>query len=407
MTIADSTRKQICLSFAVIVCALVGGCATMSDVTRTNPEPLFEPPADDFKFAEDDKNKPGPSGASCYHDWLKKASPSIPSDVRRFTGAMSCALNEDPAALSHFARVGKSLASRYCDIFLDGLEDKRVHTVYNQSNMNSLFAAAAAILTRGANHTQSVFNLATGAAAANALIDNYRANYVMTHSIYQLREKLLQMRTELDRVIEQNISTSNYHQFDEVKDDLLEYADVCSHKTLVFIVNASLSATRITAGPAESPLAKRNLKALLDGAKKIDTAITSTELSQRQFALLFALISRENLAADIEALDKVDSQTKKNIWSSVLKDEDLGRIVKALALGKPAGSVSVSLILDIAAAQNFKFGAGYSEQVELAKALKVPAGAEEAPTSQPTPRVVPRVSVRETRSALRFEAAPR
>lgn len=356
---------------AMAVLAL-GGCATINDLLQTNPDPLFTAPNTALVLPST-VNGLGAPTTDCESKWLAAQTTAIPSDVDRFTAAMSCSLRGGPAQHARFVEVGRLLATRQCDVFLDSLEDKRVHTGYNQTNMNTLVAGAAAVLAKTGHHAQSIFNLATGAVAANALIDNYRANYVMTHSLYQLRKKIKEGQLLLDTAIDAAIAHQSFTSFDDAKQDLLDYGEWCSHKTLVDIINSALRDTKISAETPEQSLASKDKQALFEQAKLVDAKIKGKAFTDRQFSLLFALAkmgSRVRVAS-ISTLNREDTQTKKSRWVDPLNDADLALIVKALKLDvdADAGNDVAKKIVNIGLVIGYQFGLGNAQEHELNLAL--------------------------------------
>ena len=395
-----------------MVIVQLGGCATTSDWLQTNPDPLFVSPGTTYVLPPDLKGI-DISRTDCEASWLKSQINAIPSDVDRFAAAMSCSLRGDATQHARFVEVGRLLASRQCDVFMDSLEDKRVHTGYNQTNMNTLVAAAAAILAKSGHHAQAIFNLATGAVAANSLVDNYRANYVMTHSLYQLRQKIREGKAALDATVNTNIAQRSYSTFDQAKQDLMDYGDWCTHKTLVYIINTALAETKITAETPEQTLAAKDKQALFDQAKTANDKIKGKAFTDRQFSLLFALSNRASGARTkaipkLDAIDPVKGATK---WEDPLKEADLALIVKALKLDVQAGDANADKIVTVGRIVGYQFGAGKPEADELDAALGVPAApvaAAPTPVSAPAPAAVAAakaakaLTVAETRNNLKI-----
>lgn len=372
----NSTHVLVKSAFVIASLAIVlSGCATTNDLLQTNPDPLFVAPNATYTLSVEVTGL-DTSSSECEKTWMKSKVTAVPSDVDRFAAAMSCSLRGDAPQHARFVEVGRLLATRQCDVFMDSLEDKRVHTGYNQTNMNTLVAAAAAVLAKTGHHAQSIFNLATGAVAANSLIDNYRANYVMTHSLYQLRQKIREGRAALDVTVNNNIAHQSYATFDQAKQDLMDYGDWCTHKTLVHIINTALSETKITTDAPEASLANKDRQLLFDQAKGSNDKIKGKAFTDRQFALLFALANRANAArvSSITVLDTVDAAKGKTKWDDPLKEPDLALIVKALKLDGAAGDTNADKIVTIGRIIGYQFGLGEKERAEIELALG-PAGA--------------------------------
>ena len=385
-----------------MVIVQLGGCATTSDWLQTNPDPLFVSPGTTYVLPPDLKGI-DISRTDCEASWLKSQINAIPSDVDRFAAAMSCSLRGDATQHARFVEVGRLLASRQCDVFMDSLEDKRVHTGYNQTNMNTLVAAAAAILAKSGHHAQAIFNLATGAVAANSLVDNYRANYVMTHSLYQLRQKIREGKAALDATVNTNIAQRSYSTFDQAKQDLMDYGDWCTHKTLVYIINTALAETKITTDTPEQSLAAKDKQTLFDQAKGVNDKIKGKALTDRQFSLLFALSNRASAAriGAIAKLDVVDAVKKTTKWEDPLKDTDLALIAKALKLETAAGDASADRIVTIGRIIGYEFGVGKAERAEVDAAIGAPAvSPSPAVAASVSPTKVPTVA--ETRNSLKI-----
>jgi len=404
----DTVLARLALLPALVAALMLGGCATTSDLMQTNPDPLFVAPASAQSLPVDMAKYAG-APDSCEQNWLKGQRPlqAVPSDVDRFAAVMACSLTGEVKQHNRFVQVGRLLAARQCDVFMDSLEDKRVHVGYNQTNMNTLVTAAAAVLAKSGHHAQSIFNLATGAVAANSLIDNYRANYVMTHSLFQLREKIREGRAVLDRTIDDNIERETYQTFDQAKQDLLDYGDWCSHKTLVHIINSALRETKIEAdGPADA-LAEKNKQQLFDKAKAANDKIPGKAFTDRQFALLFAIANRASKPRiDVIAkLDTPDPTKKTTKWDDPLKAPDVALIAKALKLDSGEGDGNADMIVTIGRLTGFESGAGSKERSELNLAL----GVLDTPPAAGTAAIAPKpaakgMTVAERRSKLTLRA---
>lgn len=399
-----SHPARVALYAVVAMGALaLGGCATMNDLLQTNPDPLFTAPNTALVLPSTVRGL-GTQTTDCESTWLAAQTTAIPSDVDRFTAAMSCSLRGGPAQHARFVEVGRLLATRQCDVFLDSLEDKRVHTGYNQTNMNTLVAGAAAVLAKTGHHAQSIFNLATGAIAANSLIDNYRANYVMTHSLYQLRKKIKEGQLLLDTAIDAGIAHQSFTSFDDAKQDLLDYGDWCSHKTLVDIINTALRDTKISAETAEQSLASKDKQALFEQAKLVDANIKGKAFTDRQFSLLFALAKMGSSVrvASIGVLNKEDAKTKKSRWVDPLNDADLALIVKALKLDvdADAGNDVAKRIVNIGLVIGYQFELGNAQENELKLALG--SSPMSGATAKSTTTTQKKMSVGQLRSNFQF-----
>jgi hypothetical protein len=398
--------EHFCRLIAIALFTLVSGCTTVGDMTRINPDPLFPMPGTAVDLSGTAySNLNVDSVDQCETAWIKSNLRVIPSDVERFTAATACALRGNKKHWARFADVGKSLSEHQCAVFLDSLEDRRVHVAYNQTNLNTVIAAATAFLAKG--HAQSVFNIATGAVASNALIENYKSHYIMSNSIHQLKEKIVEVQSSLGNVMATRIKAQSYESFDDAKDDLLVYSDWCSHKSLVFIINKSLSETKLVLDTPGTTLADTVKAGLFERAKAADPSITVKALTDEQFAYLFALANLEQTdrKAVIDLLDKVTSGVTG--WKLALKDEDLGKIVKALKLSEKSADKDVQSIKNIGRASGYDQGRGFDESQTIegifsSKSLPPPTQ-QDAQRSAPPKATKEKsdLSVREARQSIR------
>lgn len=357
---------------------ILSGCATVGDLSRTGPDELLPRPAissphSDFGASEGFKCETLPTS------W----GATTPSEVQLFERVRYCALIEDDQSLHYdkikqansnpsgrtylarFVRQGMVLADAHCDVFLDAMEGKRMLTEFNLSNFNILAGVATAAMAKLGNHPQALFNLATGAAAANSFADNYKANFLLTGTMHQLRDTVKQYRAEL--ASESNLANpAAYLTYPEAQGDLREYASVCTHKGLVHLVNTKLAGTRFEANNLDKSAGLRMAAKVLADAKRIDPTITKDAFAVGEFETIYEIAILET-ATRKSFISKLLSDDKK-----LLKEKlpGLSSVVAALALEIDAPPTLVDIVF---AGRLLGYPLGSSESQRIAVAALVKA----------------------------------
>jgi hypothetical protein len=376
------------------ILATLQGCGTLKDLQRTNPDALFDAP--DTRVAAEFPTSVTPGASNCEDNWIKAQKNAIPSDVERFTAAMYCALGGARPEWARFTEVGRSLADRHCNIFMDTLEDRRVHVGFNQTNITTMIGAASAILAKVGGHTQAIFNLAQGQLVTNALSENYKSHYIMSNAIHQLREKMKSGQAVLREEMQKSIEGQSYTSFDDAKDDLMDYGDWCSHKTLIHIINESLSATRYGLESPASAIGKEDFQALLAVAKAADPSISLKALGNADMLTLFVFASKESteIITLVERLDKVAGTPAKSGWATILKSDQIAKVIKALKL--ETDEAMRKRIVGLGRLLEFERGQAGPAAQQIAAVLSSSSGTV---TSMPEPK---RTTVATTRSRMRL-----
>lgn len=368
----------------------LSGCATVGDLSRTGadellPRPAIPSPHADFGASE---------GFKC--ETLPKSwGATTPSEVQLFERVRYCALIEDDQSLHYdttkqantdspsrtylarFVRQGMVLADAHCDVFLDAMEGKRTLTEFNLSNFNILAGVATAAMSKLGNHPQSLFNLATGAAAANSFADNYKANFLLTGTMHQLRDTVKQYRDELASA--SNLANpAAYSTYPEAQGDLREYASVCTHKGLVHLVNTKLAGSRFEANNLDKSAGVRMTARILTDAKKTDPTITKEAFAAGEFETIYEIAILET-ATRKSLITKLLADDKK-----LLKEKlpGLSSVVAALALEKDSPSALVDIVL---AGRLLGYPLGSSETQKVAVAALVKAHVPAAPAAAASP----------------------
>jgi hypothetical protein len=370
------------------------GCGTLKDLQRTNPDALFDAPDTRVTTAFPAGVLSGSS--NCEDAWIRAQTNAIPSDVERFTAVMYCGIGGSRSHWARFAEVGRSLADRHCNIFMDTLEDRRVHVAFNQTNITTMIGVASAILAKVGGHTQAIFNLAQGQLVTNAVSENYKSHYIMSNSIHQLREKMKSGQAVLREEMQKSIEAQSYTSFDDAKDDLMDYGDWCSHKTLIHIINESLSATRYGLDSPESAIGKEDFQALLAVAKATDPSISLKALGNADMLTLFVFASKESaeIKKILEALDRETGTPAKSGWTTLLKSDQIAKVIKALKL--ETDEAMRKRIVGLGRLLEFERGQANPVAQQLADFLLNPSSAgKSAPETK-------RITVAATRSKLRL-----
>lgn len=358
----------ISLVVAVVTVSL-SGCATFNDLSKTSADELLPKPG--VRVLHADVSASG--GFVCGITTL--AATSTPSEIELFERARYCAIIEDDeflqgdtnkqffanlsrSYLSRFVRQGMVLADAHCEVFLDAMEGKRVLTEFNISNFNILAGVATLAMSKLGNHPQSLFNLATGATAVNSFSDNYKANFLLTGTMHQLRDAVKQYRGVLASA--SNLaSPDTYTSFAEAQGDLREYASVCTHKGLVHLVNTKLANTKFEAGNLDKTAGDRIARLLITEAKASDASIKKEAFAAGEFETLYELVvlpssTRTKLLAKLYAGDKKLLKEKlPTLWQIIVAlglEKDVPRSVDDIVLagkllGYPLGKSDAQRIL--------------------------------------------------------------
>lgn len=181
---------------------------------------------------------------------------SIPAEMEQFSQAMYCAYTMTDASstewIRRFVEKGIGLSDQTCGLFFDSLEKRRVDTSYYQTNMNVAGTAVTAILVGAGHNARSAFNVATALAFGNAWFENYKANYVFTPQLGKLHMKLkTDVRKPIGNEMKRLASLNQYASFDQAKLDLQSYDELCSHKSIIYLLEDVLSAAKIETFNAE------------------------------------------------------------------------------------------------------------------------------------------------------------
>lgn len=381
----------------ILMSGLLGlsGCATFNDLSRTSADELLPRPTAQVLHAD----LGAAEGFDCAK--LPKAWPkTTPSDVQLFERARYCAMIEDDTSLvdrgndtslldggsstpvtsvprkhlPRFVRHGMELADAHCEVFLDAMEGKRVLTEFNLSNFNILVGAATVAMAKLGNHPQSLFNLATGATAANAFADNYKANFLLTGTMYQLRLAVKDFREEM--VKKSDLATpEKYASYTAAQGDLREYASVCSHKGLVHLVNTKLADTKFEATNLDRTAGDRLVGMLLAEAKARDETITKTGFSAGEFEVVYELARLEK-ATRVALMTKLVANDKK-----LLKEKFPGvwPVLLALELNKDSPRAIADILL-AGKLLGYPLGTSETQRAQIAELIKPPV----VPSSPPT-----------------------
>ena len=367
------------IAFLILVANLsLSGCATFTDLQRTSADELLPRPTAQVQHADYGVA----DGFVC--DGLQKTwAKTTPSDVQLFERARYCAIIEDDDTLvdskntgktslprkhlARFVRNGMELADAHCEVFLDAVEGKRVLTEFNLSTFNALVGAATAAMSKLANHPQSLFNLAIGAAGVNSFADNYKANFLLTGAMHQLRAAVKNYRTAM--VDGSDLAAPElYTSFAAAQGDLREYAGVCSHKGLVHIVNTKLADTKFEAGNKDKSDGERLARMLLEKAKRTDPQIVKAAFAAGEFETVYE-IARLDKSARLALMVKLVAAENK-----LLKEKFPGvwQVVLALALDKDTPE-NIDDILRAGQLLSYTLGGSQTQAAQIAELVNPPA----------------------------------
>ena len=337
-------------NIAVFACSLglLGGCANMG--RSVEPEPFLPPTKAPLDVGALFQVKVDPSTCQSGGAGMTflKADATIHSDYTRFIAYAYCTqetehlANEETKKVvfqqhtQRFVELGIAVADGLCREYFDVLEGRRVEARYNQTNMNVAGGVITALLAAAGGHQRAVLNLATGLTAGNAWYENYKSNYVLTPELRKLYDKVRQLQEKTSAEMRAqarpegptSATANRYNTYGAAKADLVEYADLCSHKVMVDILNKSLDMARFTTEDVATPSANR------DAAEALNAELSG--LAGNKDGLLFKAETLEELYVIVTRGGKLDEMIAAINASDTLKPT-LGVAVKGLKLDTPTG----------------------------------------------------------------------
>ena len=267
-----------------------------------------------------------------------EAGGAIPSEMQLFAQAMYCAYTSGSSTepwVRRFVEKGIALSDQTCGLFFDTLERRRIDASYAQTNMNIGGTAVTAILVGAGHHARSAFNVATALALGNAWYENYKSNYVLTPQLGRLHRKLqTDVRRPIGDAMKAKAAANQYASFDLAKGDVQSYDELCSHKSVIFLLEEAIAAAEIqtfNSAPtdndsAQAEVLKERLYTL--AAPEGTQAFAKGQVEQLYIVATTQNIDRRKKIAD--AVSRVDDAMKPYVASLKLNED--APVAEAVAL---------------------------------------------------------------------------
>ena len=331
----NKLQSSLLISFAISVI----GCSTVKPI---NPLPVFEP-SNIAVTIDKETHHLSESDVKCdmpKEIWKKNV---LPSAYSQFLISAVCAFREtqDQASdkFSRFTIDGVAFSNHSCEDFFNILEDRRTQSDVSKSAVNVAGSAITAALAEAGGHQRSIFNLATVMTAGNAGFEVYRAAFLLTPDLKQLRDLIQTGRTTRADAMRQKALEKKYTSYTQVKEDLIAYDELCSHKVLVDVVNKSLANNKFTFPKQGIPYETR--KANADTKRKMcETAeVEVASCTDEKFGMLVAF-------ADFDLSDRKILKSLLELKSVPPDMEAIKPFVTKLELAEPSdkGRASVAAI---------------------------------------------------------------
>lgn len=230
------------IATCIFAAAALSACSTVQPI---NPNPVF-PLSDvhveilkaDHRLQSDSINCANP--AQIWEDRIQ------PSAYSQFVVSSYCAFRttatETGKPFSDFVEKGIAASKQACNDFFNKLEDRRTQANVTQTGINVAGSAITAALAEAGGHQRAVFNLATILTASNAGFETYRAAFLLTPALKELRDLIQNGRqSRADAMKTKATEVGGYKSYTEAKEDILAYDELCTHKVIADVVNKSLA----------------------------------------------------------------------------------------------------------------------------------------------------------------------
>ena len=338
------------IATCIFAAAALSACSTVQPI---NPNPVF-PLSDthveilktDHRLKSDSIDCANP--AEVWEDRIQ------PSAYSQFVVSSYCAFRtnaeDTEKPFSDFVEKGIAASKQACNDFFNKLEDRRTQTNVTQTGINVAGSAITAALAEAGGHQRAVFNLATILTASNAGFETYRAAFLLTPALKELRDLIQNGRqSRADAMKTKAAEIGGYKSYTEAKEDILAYDELCTHKVIADVVNKSLSNNKFDFPdlgiPYENQKSAKSIKdKLCAAAKGANETCTEKEYEYLVAFASFDLTERVTLASMLTPLPVPADLAPISVFIAKLElgeSKDTGR-----ANGEAIRKIEVLLKLD-------------------------------------------------------------